>query len=254
MKTFILLFAFFPAAVFCQYAEEINMGYLHTASSEDSPARHDAGISFQSSLRGVTILNTLNYANTRSEEGVQYTIDAFPQLSKSTFLYLNAGYSASEIFPNYRAGIELFKELPGDFHISAGSRLLKYEGVEEIFFGTVSAEIELDRYSLSARPFFNLSEGSLTSLETEIEYALSENAALDFGIELGDSPDEINFENPAEEEAESVLDDYDFELGLDVKVSRHFSIQPAIGLERELSGEDEFENKLSFSAGISYDF
>jgi YaiO family outer membrane protein len=255
MKIFILLLlSALPAAVFSQHAEEINIGYLHTASSEDSPARHDAGISLRSSLKGVAIVSTLNYAGTRTEEGIQYTIDAFPKLSGSALLYLNAGYSSSEIFPNYRAGIELFKELPGDIEVSAGTRLLKYESSEEIFFGTVSAEAEFSRYSLSARPFFNLSEGSLTSVETELEYAFSENTVLAFGIELGDSPDEINFENPAEEEVESVLDDYDFELGLDMKVSRHFSIQPSIGLERELSDEDEFENKFSFTAGISYDF
>ena len=58
-------------------------------------------------------------------------MDAYPSLSKKTYMYLNVGYSDSYktgtfVFPKYRAGISIYRSLPKSFEAEIGARLLNF--------------------------------------------------------------------------------------------------------------------------------
>ena len=73
-----------------------------------------------------SIIPRINYANRFETHGVQYEMDFYPKISKRFYGYLNYGFSQADIFPDHRAGAELYANLPkkpGSFPWNAVSRL-----------------------------------------------------------------------------------------------------------------------------------
>ncbi len=70
------------------------------------------------------IIPRINYSNRFDITGIQYEIDLYPKFSKKFYGYFNYGYSTSEIYPNHRAGAELYANLPKGFEASLGMRYL----------------------------------------------------------------------------------------------------------------------------------
>jgi Tfp pilus assembly protein PilF len=70
------------------------------------------------------IIPRINYSNRFDINGVQYEIDLYPKFSKKFYGYFNYGYSTSDIYPNHRAGAELYANLPKGFEASLGMRYL----------------------------------------------------------------------------------------------------------------------------------
>lgn len=70
------------------------------------------------------IIPRINYSNRFDINGVQYEIDIYPRFSKKFYGYFNYGYSVAEIYPNHRAGAELYANLPKGFEASLGMRYL----------------------------------------------------------------------------------------------------------------------------------
>ena len=59
--------------------------------------------------------------------GIQGEIDFYPRLTKNSYLYLNVGYSPSDIFPSFRFGAEFFAKFgKSDFEGSLGIRYLDF--------------------------------------------------------------------------------------------------------------------------------
>ena len=73
-----------------------------------------------------TFIVRLNYANRFATDGVPVEADAYPRVNDKSYLYLNAGYRNAAIFPEWRAGGEVFTALPGAWEASAGFRQLHH--------------------------------------------------------------------------------------------------------------------------------
>jgi YaiO family outer membrane protein len=73
------------------------------------------------------VIPRVNIANRFLTTGVQFEIDAYPQLGGGRYLYLNAGYSESNIFPQFRFGGEFYTGIPNSsFEVSLGIRYLYF--------------------------------------------------------------------------------------------------------------------------------
>ena len=68
----------------------------------------------------------LNQAIRRGQVGFQVEADWYPRISKRSYLYLNMGFSGSDLFPQTRAGAELFHNLGKGWEGSLGFRYLKF--------------------------------------------------------------------------------------------------------------------------------
>lgn len=67
--------------------------------------------------------------------GVQGEIDAYPRLSRKSYMYLNVGYSPSQIFPAFRAGGEYYTMIGNtNFEGSLGMRYLDFLFNQVIMF------------------------------------------------------------------------------------------------------------------------
>ncbi|MFC2084828.1 YaiO family outer membrane beta-barrel protein [Bacteroidota bacterium] len=102
----------------------------------------------------------LNYASRFEKNGYQVESDAYISIREGTYSYFNIGYSPSELFPEFRFGIEPYQKLPASFEFSIGYRFLKFDTQNvSIFTGHLGKY--LGNYWLSIRPFITpKSEGT----------------------------------------------------------------------------------------------
>lgn len=99
-----------------------------------------------------SLIARVNVANRFATNGSQVEVDAYPSIRKGTYAYLNAGYSASSIFPGWRAGAEIFQSLPAAWEASLGVRQLRFSGVPVTLY-TGSVGLYSGDYWISLRPY-----------------------------------------------------------------------------------------------------
>ena len=146
------------------------------------------------SSRG-SLIGRFNYANRFASNGTQFEVDAYPAIRKGTYGYLNVGYSASSIFPQWRWGAELFQSLPGAWEASVGARQLRFSGVPvTLFTGAIGKYT--GNYWISIRTYEH--EGGSASASVTVRRYFSDNlnyfgAYASFGSSPSDriTPDEI---------------------------------------------------------------
>jgi YaiO family outer membrane protein len=89
-------------------------------------------------------------------------LDAYPRINDVLYAYLNLGYSASSIFPDWRSGGELFMNLPSAWEASLGYRQLRYDGhPTTLITGAVGKYV--GNYWVSVRPFVRPSSSGTTA-------------------------------------------------------------------------------------------
>lgn len=94
----------------------------------------------------------VNVANRFKKPGLQYETDFYPKLSKTFYMYLNAGYGDHlEVFPRWRGGASLFANLPKAYEAEAGVRYLRY--TNDLFFYTAYAGKYVWRFLVGARTY-----------------------------------------------------------------------------------------------------
>lgn len=107
-----------------------------------------------------TVISRVNVAQRFGMTGLQFEVDAYPTLGPGTYLYLNAGYSPhDQLFPTYRAGLEVFQKLPRAWEASAGTRLLSFAH-NDLLILTGSISKYYKQYYFSFRPFYTIASNT----------------------------------------------------------------------------------------------
>ena len=94
----------------------------------------------------------LNYAYRFEENALQLESDWYPKLSEKSYAYLNYGYSKSNLFPEHRAGLEYFTNLPRSWEASLGARFLSFQE-NKVSILTASGGYYYGNYYSSLRAF-----------------------------------------------------------------------------------------------------
>lgn len=138
----------------------VDAGYV---SFDDATAPWRLGaVSLVRRTPAATLIGRVNVADRFGSTGVQYEADAYPRLGKTTYAYLNAGWSAAGIFPAWRYGAELFTGLPDAYEASLGVRHLRF-AADPVTLLTGSVGKYLGNYWLSLRPYVRRKDGRLTA-------------------------------------------------------------------------------------------
>lgn len=131
-----------------------------------------------------------NLNNRFNTYGSQIEIDAYPSLGKGFYGYLNVGYSKSSIFPSLRYGMQIYKNLPSSFEVSAGIRALKFsDNYTYIYTGSVGKYI--GNSFLFFVPYLIPSNEGLSKSGTLNfrKYRSNENTFLSLAVGMGFSPE-----------------------------------------------------------------
>lgn len=101
------------------------------------------------------VIPRLNYSNRFQTQGLQYELDLYPKINRMFYAYLNYGFSEASIYPNHRAGAELYANLPGALETSLGVRHLDFRESQATLV-TGSFGMYRGNYYLSLRPYLSL--------------------------------------------------------------------------------------------------
>ena len=136
-----------------------------------------------------SVIGRLNVANRFGATGTQVEADAYPRLGNGRYMYLNAGWSGSSIFPGERLGAELYSNLPHAWEASLGLRVLWFdESPVTLFTGTVGKYT--GNYWISVRPFVRTRDTgtSASAGPTVRRYTVDADNYLGGRVSFGSSP------------------------------------------------------------------
>lgn len=72
------------------------------------------------------LIARVNWSQRQNLFGAQGEVDFYPILGKKTYLFLNAGYSSSPLYPERKLGAEIFQRIGTSWEASLGMRYLFY--------------------------------------------------------------------------------------------------------------------------------
>jgi YaiO family outer membrane protein len=115
-------------------------------------------------FRWGTGIARLNLADRFNRNGAQIEFDAYPKLPAiRSYLYLNAGFSGSRLYPDLRGGAELFHNFGGGWEGSFGLRHLRFDS-SNVTLWTGSVGKYFGNNFVWVRPFWSDKvEGTSTS-------------------------------------------------------------------------------------------
>ncbi len=253
----LIILAALPAYAFAQRdpvsrssnnSNSLGIDYSYVTFQGDIDPWQQAALSLGRRTSRGMVFGRLNYANRFATSGLQVEGDAYPVLSKRTYAYLNAGYSRSSIFPEWRVGGELFTSLPRAWEASLGFRQLRFGG-PPVTLLTGSAGKYHGNYWYSVRPYLRKASNGYSksaNLTTRRYFADADNyfgARVGYGSTPGDprDPSELARSNT---------------ISMGVHGSR--TVRPrTIGTwlfsyDREEPIPDRFRNRWEFMAGAKF--
>lgn len=198
-----------------------------------------------------SLIGRINYANRFDESAVQFEAESWPIFSRRFYAYLNAGYSPSSSFPEWRFGGELYGNIPGAWEASGGFRLLLFDD-EQVPMLAGSLGKYYGNYWTSLRPFLVFEDGgelSLTLVVVTRRYFVDADNYISFLVAYGDGPSE------GVTDAElNRLDNLQLEFGGKHPVGSGASWSWTASYERtELPGE-RVRNRFGIGVGIERRF
>nr|WP_247716449.1 YaiO family outer membrane beta-barrel protein [Sinomicrobium weinanense] len=113
-------------------ASKNQLGVIHLQSFFDNGTRTSNITSLQYMRYfqgGTTLTGRLNYANRQSGDGFQAELESYYMHSKKYYSYILAGWSDSEVFPQWRLGYSLYRNFNKGWEGELGMRYLRSEGI-----------------------------------------------------------------------------------------------------------------------------
>lgn len=206
--------------------KKIALNYSYDEFNKTFSPWHAASLSYSQRTKTFgTLIGRVNYANRFGNNGYQFEVDAYPSLGDGSYLYVNAGYSESSIFPNYRVGSSVYFSLPKSYEIDFGFRYLKFSNSTTILTGSLGKYA--GKFWLNLRSNYAPTSSSLSFNFTSRYYTKTAEDYFTLTLSSGISPDER-------------------ERDLTTLTSNLNSYRA------RFSYQHLFNNKLIFNAGIGY--
>ncbi|MBA3673648.1 MAG: YaiO family outer membrane beta-barrel protein [Chitinophagaceae bacterium] len=199
-----------------------------------------------------TVIGRINYAYRFDEPGIQYEVDMYPKLTKNMYSYFNVGYSKDDIFPDFRFGFSLYRNLPKSWEAEIGLRYLKFTDPTIIYVGSISKYIS--NYWFSLRPSFipDKTGNSLSfSFLTRYYFADADNY---FTLTLGSGLSPNEFARNTAVLGKQNLKSKKIGLGFQHKIFKRFLLSSTLGYRKDEYQLDLFRDNISFSTGIEMFF
>jgi len=140
----------------------ISADYNYENFNQDFTPWHWFSVEYGHRFDWGSLIGRVNWARRFDNSAFQYEVDAYPKLTKKTYLYLNFGVAQESYFPDRRYGAEIFFSLPKSFEASGGLRRLEFDDkTVHILTGTVG--YYHGNYYYVARPWISNKPGETST-------------------------------------------------------------------------------------------
>ncbi|MCP3981098.1 MAG: YaiO family outer membrane beta-barrel protein [bacterium] len=120
-------------------------------------------LSYRRSMGFGSLIGRVNAAQRFDDNGVQFEVDAYPRVAPDSYLFLNAGVSSTDLFPELRYSAEFYHNFERGYEGSAGFRRLEFDSSDVMIYTGTAAKY-MGRYWLALRPnYVTKDDGNSTS-------------------------------------------------------------------------------------------
>ncbi len=165
----------------------------------------------------VSIIGRVNRARRFNQDGSQFELEAYPKLWSKAYMYASAATSSDAIFPDRRYGLQIYQGLGHGYEVSAGARLLDFDGARtRLYTGSIGRYF--GNYYATLSPYVADSDGR-KDLSSSLQAALKVSFAdpdnyVGFRAGYGKVPEtDVLLQQNLELENWSVRVDRQFPLG-----------------------------------------
>lgn len=209
-----------------------------------------------------TIILRLNTSQRYGDNGVQPEIDMYPAIAPKTYLYVNYGISGYSLFPRHRIGLELYRNLPRSYEVSAGGRYMDFGGGSTVWIFTGSITKYVGNYAIILRPFItpdkSTSSFSRSAILNVRRYTLDADNYVGITVGAGFSPEYVALTNANtgnEPNKVSLLEAYRIGMVYSLTIKfKHLIMIDADYRYQQLRIGSSADFYHTYSAGVSYRF
>lgn len=197
-----------------------------------------------------SMIARVNRAERYGDTGGQFELDAYPRIVEGTYAYLNAGFSSASLYPEFRAGGELYHNFSRGIEASLGFRYMDFSGSSvTIYTGSLGKYYGDYLFTLRANVTPS-SIGSSLSGSFSVRYYLGDSDSyLSALVGSGVSPDQ------RQGYAEIVqLSSARVGVGAQKRFRHSIIAWVNLGVERQEYLKDEFRQQRSLTLGIEKRF
>lgn len=180
-----------------------------------------------------------------TDNGIQYAVEAWPELTSTNYAYVAYAYSPGSWFPKHRAALELWQTLPQGWAVSAGGNYYYFDN--SIWIGTVSVEKYLSNWWFSARSYFHFKDvGITTSFFVNARRYFGTTDYLQLTLGAGTAPDEPY----------DIITDLDRQKAASVRltyfnqINSYWSVRVGAGYSYENYAASDYRSRFEGSVGI----
>ncbi|MBF9254524.1 YaiO family outer membrane beta-barrel protein [Pontibacter sp. 172403-2] len=223
----------------------LKASYQVTAFDQHTDAWHLGALEYTHQTSGSKYLARVSYAQRYGDKSLQGELDAYPQLSRNTYAYLNIGASDKKLFPSYRTGAELYHVFPHVIEASLGARGLFFPD-ETVVLYTGSVGKYFPKKWLNFRSFLQRTnnEWQTTGILQLRQYLKSEEDYLTLVLGKGSVPSEqVGFREISRLNSTRAGLDAQFRLG------KKYLLGGTFTYEYEEYAKDSFRSR--YTVGIS---
>lgn len=124
-----------------------------------------------------------------SGDDIQFSLEAWPELTKTNYAYIAYAFSPGPWFPKHRAALEFWQTMPKGWAVSIGGNYYYFD--HSIFIGTASLEKYTGNWWFSGRGYFHFKDiGLTTSFFLNARRYLGTTDYLQLTVGSGTAPDE----------------------------------------------------------------
>lgn len=195
-------------------------------------------------------MGRVSHASRYDQNSTQFELDAYPSLNESTYLYLNAGFSVGSLFPVYRAGAEVYHDLPYKFGVSFGARLLSFQE-EKVILYTGHIGKYFKKQWVSFRPFLQNIDGDwqTTGILLIRQYLNHEENHVTLALSQGSTPlNQVSIEEIGR------LGSSRIGLETQFRVGNSFLAGGMLSYEKEEYMPDSFRNRYTVGLSVQRQF
>lgn len=210
--------------------------------------QHLGSLGYSFHVNQHTLALRTNYAYRFGQDDIQIESDFYLQMKNNVYMYFNYGYAFKSLFPNHRAGYELYFPMNQKMEASVGARYMYYPN-SQVLIATGHFGKYFGNQWIALRPFL-VTQKNVQSLSVIGDYRYYTKNELNYwGVELGygNSPD--NTYATIQNNTFNQLDAYKIKIERNFSVNRISDIHIGMGYTYEEFRTNTYRNHFIIELG-----
>lgn len=236
------------------FQKELIIRHTQDYFTLDSSQWKNSSIILKNKTKYGPLLLSANHSNRFNLTGIQGEVEFYPKLDSNYYAYIDLGVSGSELFPNFRNGISLFRALPKAFEVELGYRNLFFKEAGNVWFYLGSVTKYFGNNNLTYRfTSIHSPEGSSATHGLKLTHYLDDQLSS-VSLELGSGTNARDYQTYSSFKPFSNINSKRIQIDYKQFVHHRIAISFTGAYEEAPYRENQQGKRLTFGMGLNLKF